>query len=107
MDMADLAEALGNILDNARKWARSRVRIGAEVFEDSVAIRIEDDGPGIALQACQLIVERGVHAGDSESETGLGLAIARETVEAYGGVLRLEESRMGGLSVMIGLPGQA
>lgn len=105
IDTADLAEALGNILDNARKWAASEVRLTAARRRGRIVLEIADDGPGIAATGRERILERGVHAGDPESETGLGLAIAREIAEAYGGALELAEAPAGGLLVRIDLPG--
>jgi len=104
IDTADLAEALGNILDNARKWAASEVRLTASRRRDQIVIEIADDGAGIAAEERERILERGVHAGDPESETGLGLAIAREIVEAYDGLLALDKASVGGLLVRIVLP---
>lgn len=105
IDTADLAEALGNILDNARKWAASEVRLSAARRRGRIILEIADDGPGIAATGRERILERGVHTGDPESETGLGLAIAREIAEAYGGTLELAEAAAGGLLVRIDLPG--
>jgi signal transduction histidine kinase len=107
IDTADLAEALGNILDNARKWARSEVRLTARRRHSEIVIEVADDGPGIAAQDLERILERGVHAGDPESETGLGLTISREIAEAYGGSLALERSPEGGLLARIVLPAAA
>jgi signal transduction histidine kinase len=107
IDTADLAEALGNILDNARKWARSEVRLTARRRHSGIVIEVADDGPGIAAQDLEWILERGVHAGDPESETGLGLTISREIAEAYGGSLALERAPEGGLLARIVLPAAA
>lgn len=107
IDTADLAEALGNVLDNARKWAASRVKVTAGRLRSEIVIEIADDGPGIAAEKREHILERGVHAEDPKSETGLGLSIASEIVEAYGGSLELSETRTGGLCVTIALPGSA
>lgn len=107
IDTADLAEALGNILDNARKWAASRVMVEATRRRSEIIVWIADDGAGIAEEERQRILERGVRADDPKSETGLGLTIAREIVEAYGGALALADSPTGGLLVMIALPCEA
>jgi len=105
IDTADLAEMLGNILDNARKWAASEVLVAARRHHQQIVIEVADDGPGIATEKRERILERGVHAGDPESETGLGLAIAREIAEAYGGSLALDKAVAGGLLVRMALPG--
>jgi signal transduction histidine kinase len=105
IDTADLAEVLGNILDNARKWAASRVSVTATRRRSEIVVAIADDGPGIAESERGRILERGAHAGDPQSETGLGLSIAREIVDAYGGSLALSQAGPGGLRVTIALPG--
>lgn len=105
IDTADLAEALGNVLDNARKWAASSVKVTAGRLRSEIVIEIADDGPGIAEEKREHILERGVRAEDPKSETGLGLSIANEIVEAYGGSLDLSATRSGGLRVTITLPG--
>ena len=104
IDTADLAEVLGNILDNARKWAASHVLVSAARRGDRVVIDVTDDGPGIPPDERERILQRGVHAGDPESETGLGLAIASEIADAYGGMLTLGGAPQEGLRVTIALP---
>lgn len=96
----DLLEILGNLLDNARKWAKSQVRIS----HDTDLLRIEDDGPGVALSQLMEIEKRGMKLDNARAGHGLGLAITRELVEAYGLVLKYERSGLGGLSVRIVRP---
>lgn len=103
-DEGDLLELLGLLLENASKWAASRVRISAWPDGDEVLLCIEDDGPGIAPQDRRAALTRGVRLDASVSGTGLGLAIAQDIVAAYGGTLRLGASDAGGLSVTIRLP---
>ena len=93
----DLIELLGNLMDNARKWARSKVEIS---FENS-ALRIEDDGPGVAAGQLQEIEERGFRADDTRPGHGLGLSIVRDLVESYGLAIKYQRSNLGGLSVII------
>ena len=71
-DPADLAEALGNILDNAVKWARSGVSVHARVEGEMVCITIGDDGPGMDEEAMLGMLQRGAHSPDSEGGSGLG-----------------------------------
>jgi signal transduction histidine kinase len=83
MDPDDFGEIIGNLLDNARKWAKSRVRISAEIRGDAVRFYVDDDGPGIPREARDEIIKRGERAGEAEG-TGLGLAIAiRCTVSVW------------------------
>ncbi len=93
MEKADLAEVLGNLLDNAARHARSEIRI---TVSRSGPVTIEDDGPGVPDTLTAVIVERGKRL--DEQGAGLGLAITEEILEAYGRSLRLERSNLGGLS---------
>jgi len=96
IDRTDLAEVLGNVLDNAARHAAARVRISAE----RAAIVIEDDGPGIAPAAQASAVERGVRLDERAEGAGLGLAIVQDVLEAYGWRLALGKSEeLGGLQV--------
>lgn len=103
-DEVDLAEALGNILENASKWARSRVRISATMPEQSVVVMIEDDGPGVAPERREEILDRGTRLDEGVEGSGLGLAIASDIVSAYHGTIALSASTLGGLGVEVTLP---
>lgn len=92
----DLTEMLGNVLDNARKWAASRVRIGIA----DKALLVEDDGPGLEPALADSIA-RGQRWDESRPGTGFGLAITRDLVEVCGGSLRLERAPLGGLRVLL------
>lgn len=108
-DEEDLTEVLGNLLDNACKWARSHVRVSAFAHStgDTQKIRllIEDDGPGIPTEQRSLALLRGLRLDETKPGSGLGLDIVRETAELYGGSLQLGESSLGGLRVEMVLPG--
>lgn len=101
-DPADLAEALGNLLDNAARFARSNIRISALHQGSMVEISVEDDGPGVDAQAIDHILRRGSHLEPEGS--GLGLAITGDIASAYGGSLRLGRSGLGGLRAVLSLP---
>jgi len=103
-DSQDLVEVLGNLLDNAGKWARHQVRV--EVTDDGAALRIsiEDDGPGIDKNQRSAVIERGTRFDEQVHGSGLGLAIVRDLVQWYGGTLTLSASPLGGLAVAIRLP---
>jgi len=88
----DLTEMLGNLLDNARKWANGRVRVTA----GAGFLAVEDDGPGMAEAEMQEIA-RGQRWDESRPGSGFGLAITRDLCEATGGRLELSNSRLGGL----------
>jgi signal transduction histidine kinase len=99
----DLLELIGNLLENASKWARQRVRIRVETGA-RIIIRIADDGPGVAAEQLPRLCERGVRLDQRKQGSGLGLAIARDVVDAYGGSLDFANSEEGGLAVLLRLP---
>lgn len=103
----ELTEILGNLLDNARKWARSEIRFTAGMSERFLDLRVDDDGPGLpAEQASQ--IGRGQRWDETQPGTGLGLAITRDLAEARRGSLTFARSDLGGASVCIRIPlGQA
>ncbi|MET0029160.1 MAG: sensor histidine kinase [Candidatus Thiodiazotropha sp.] len=101
----DLTELLGNLLDNASKWANSRVRVSIETTE-TIDILIEDDGPGVAETQLERLGERGIRLDQQTHGYGLGLAIVRDIVEAYHGVIDFSRSPLGGLAVRVRLSGQ-
>lgn len=101
----DLLELLGNLLENAAKWARHRVEIAVvRVSVGQVELRISDDGPGVAPEHWSRLGERGLRLDAHQAGTGLGLAIVRDVVEAYGGLLGFERADLGGLRVWVRLP---
>jgi two-component system sensor histidine kinase PhoQ len=102
-DEGDLSEILGNLLDNACKWANSSVQLLIDT-EDNGGMRlvVEDDGPGIAMEQRSHILQRGVRADEQEPGQGLGLALVRElVVDHYGGYVSLDESARGGAKVTV------
>ncbi len=105
----DLEEMLGNLLENAMKWARSKVSIsvaplpGTDGEPDSFEIWIEDDGPGIPEDKARDALKRGRRLDESKPGTGLGLAIVTDLVNEYGGKLRLERGGLGGLKAIVQL----
>ena len=102
---------LGNLLDNACKWAGSAVRLQAQLLparlyaaQPQMVIAVEDDGPGIdAAQRAQAL-ERGVRLDEAVPGTGLGLAIVQDLAALYGGQLDLEPAGLGGLRAVLTLP---
>jgi signal transduction histidine kinase len=100
----DLDEILGNLLDNACKWAKSRIVLDASRSGAMVLLRLDDDGPGLPPAQRSVVLERGVRLDEASPCSGLGLAIVRDLVELYGGSISLGESPLGGLRVEVSLP---
>jgi signal transduction histidine kinase len=100
----DLDEMLGNLLDNACKWARRQARVSAARHGEHVAIVVDDDGPGIEASLRTAVLGRGVRADEVAPGSGLGLSIVRDLAAAYGGRVTLEESPLGGLRAVLRLP---
>jgi signal transduction histidine kinase len=100
----DLIEIVGNIADNAFKWAAKRVRIGAEPREEGFLLSVDDDGPGLPATFQIDGFERGRRLDETVPGTGFGLAIVRDIVQLYGGDIALRRSRLGGMAVMLNLP---
>jgi two-component system sensor histidine kinase PhoQ len=95
----DLLEVIGNLLDNAFKWCRTRVRVGARREAGLLVLWVEDDGPGIPAAQAQGLGERGARVDLSAPGHGIGLAVAREICQAYGGDLTISSSPLGGTLV--------
>ena len=99
----DLTELLGNILENATKWADAAVSVSVSKG-NAILIQVEDDGPGVAEDQLITLGQRGVRLDEQKQGSGLGLAIARDVAEAYHGVLSFAQSPMGGLAVTVRIP---
>lgn len=98
-DREDVLELLGNLLDNACKWADACVRLTISAGAGSFCIVVEDDGPGIEPERRQHVLERGQRLDEAVQGHGLGLGIVRDIVEAWGGRMSLATSEWGGLRV--------
>lgn len=107
----DFEEMVGNLLDNAGKWASSRVNVEAGLLpadgvgHRQVRIAIEDDGPGLKPEQREQAVRRGRRLDESRPGSGLGLSIVADLASLYGGALTLEEASIGGLRAVLVLPG--
>ncbi len=100
----DLDEMLGNLLDNACKWARARVVIESSRAGEKLAIVVDDDGPGLPAEMRERVLQRGVRADERAAGSGLGLAIVRDLAEIYQGAIALDASPLGGLRATLTLP---
>jgi signal transduction histidine kinase len=99
----DLEEIVGNLLENACKWAKSRARVSAAVEAGRLVLAFEDDGSGLDEAACRAVLARGVRLDEAAPGSGLGLAIVRDLVALYGGELELGPSALGGLRAAVQL----
>ncbi len=103
-DRSEITEVLGNIVDNAAKWARGKVRLSLSGKAGLGAITVEDDGPGVPVINRDRILEQGVRLDETRSGTGLGLTIVADIVERHGGRIRMARSSLGGLKLVVELP---
>ena len=103
-DEQDLQEMLGNLLDNASKWARSTVAVRIQPGAATVTIHIQDDGPGIPPDMRAAMLARGARLDESAPGSGLGLAIVNDLAHLYRGQLQLGENSWGGLDASLTLP---
>ncbi|MFZ1812895.1 MAG: HAMP domain-containing sensor histidine kinase [Rhizobiaceae bacterium] len=107
-EQQDFEEILGNLLENGTRFAKaaldiqvSREQVGSAIF---LCIAVDDDGPGMSAAECESALKRGVRIDESTPGSGLGLAIVKQIANEYGGAIRLEKSRLGGLSAVVRLP---
>src|SRR5580765_6466497 len=98
-------ELLGNLLDNACKWARARVELTSTAEPGAIVVTVDDDGPGLAPELRVAVLQRGVRADEAGAGSGFGLAIVRDLAELYGGSVALDASPLGGLRATLRLPG--
>lgn len=101
VQLEDLEELLGNIVENACKWAAQQVEITAQCGNERVTITVDDDGPGLPPEVRQAALRRGVRLDEASAGSGLGLAIVKDITELYGGTLSLGASPGGGLRVSL------
>jgi len=106
VERADLEEMLGNILDNACKWAASTVSLSTAHTESSIVITVDDDGPGVEEAMYEAVLQRGVRADETAPGSGFGLAIVRDLAEVYGGGIVISRSPLGGLRASLTLPAE-
>jgi signal transduction histidine kinase len=100
----DLDEMLGNLIDNACKWAATRVLVTVEEDALGCHVAVEDDGPGLPPEMTEKALERGARLDEAKPGSGLGLAIVRDIARLYGAELRLGRAAIGGLRAELALP---
>ena len=104
VDERDLFEMLGNLIENAFKYTRTRVRIDAQATAAGITASIEDDGDGIAAEQRELVVRRGTRADTATAGQGIGLAVVAELAALYQGRLTIGDSELGGAAMHLELP---
>ena len=100
----DFQEMMGNLLDNAGKWAKQAIHIRLSQTSDSLLLEIEDDGPGIPAAQRAKLLQRGKRGDENVVGSGLGLSIVDDLANLYGGSLALLQAPGGGLRVCLTLP---
>jgi signal transduction histidine kinase len=100
----DLQEMLGNLLDNACKWAARNVELNVLSNGATFAVTIDDDGAGLAADQREAVIRRGVRADEQVPGSGLGLAIVDDLARLHGGQVELTDSPLGGLRSVLTLP---
>ncbi len=103
----DLYEMLGNLMDNAGKWARTRVVVDVRREGSQLCFTVDDDGPGIPEEQRQRMFERGVQLDERRTGSGLGLDIVRALADSYGGSVQALASPLGGARLVLRLPAAA
>lgn len=103
-DEGDLMELLGNLMENACKYGRGRVRVTGELGE-GLCLRVADDGPGIPADDAEAVLRRGVRSDQQQPGQGIGLAVVMDILKAYGGRLEIGRSAaLGGAAMTLCLP---
>ena len=103
-EQGDLMELVGNLADNACKWAKSEVKVNVDQSDDNLVIKVEDDGVGIPEEKRALILDRGKRLDQQAEGQGLGLSIVMDIVKTYRGQITIERSLLGGAEFHLVIP---
>jgi len=112
-DTGDFLELAGNLLDNACKWCKRKVRIsivpsaGARAVASGMVLTVADDGPGIPEDAAEALLQRGMRLDESTPGHGIGLAVVKDIAQSYGGRLKIGRSDLGGAEIEVSIPPMA
>jgi K+-sensing histidine kinase KdpD len=107
IEAEDFDEIVGNLLDNARKWAQSSVLVQIVSAPEGVHVTVSDDGPGIAAEHVRLVLERNARLDERVQGSGLGLSIVQTVLETYRSELHLDRSETGGLLATFLIPNES
>jgi len=103
-------ELAGNLLDNACKWCKRKVRIavvpstGQSAVASGMVLSVGDDGPGIPQEAADALLQRGMRLDESTPGHGIGLAVVKDIARSYGGQLSIQRSDLGGAEITVSIP---
>ena len=103
-ETGDFLEVAGNLLDNACKWCRQRVRLTIRPLQQDaggMSLTVEDDGPGIPQQAADALLQRGTRLDESTPGHGIGLAVVKDIAASYGGDVTITDSDLGGAAITV------
>jgi two-component system sensor histidine kinase PhoQ len=102
-DAGDFLEVAGNLLDNACKWCRQRVKLAIQPLRQDGGMRltVEDDGPGIPEEAADALLQRGMRLDESAPGHGIGLAVVKDIAASYGGEVSIAVSDLGGAAITV------
>ena len=105
-DERDLMEVLGNVLDNAHKYGKHKILVCVAIITGTTTPKIlqfivEDDGPGIAQDKQEFVLQRGARADTLMQGQGIGLAVVTDIVGSYGGTIKIDSSTLGGAKIVI------
>lgn len=100
-DERDLMELLGSLMDNACKYGLGEVRVTAKGSDTRLEITVEDDGPGVPIEATERVLDRGVRADRTTPGQGIGLAVAADIASSYGGSMAIGSSDLGGARITV------
>ena len=103
-EQQDLEEMVGNLMENACKWAKADVQVSVSDDASELRIEVDDDGPGLTAEEREGALKRGVRLDETTPGTGLGLSIVTELAELHKGVLELDEAPAGGLRARLRFP---
>jgi two-component system sensor histidine kinase PhoQ len=109
-DTGDFLELAGNLLDNACKWCKHKVRIavvpstGGSAVASGMILSVGDDGPGIPQEAADALLQRGMRLDESTPGHGIGLAVVKDIARSYGGQLSIQPSDLGGAEITVSIP---
>ncbi len=102
-DEGDMMELFGNILDNAFKWAKTRIHITCHINNHSLQVQIQDDGPGFPLHLIDALKQRGKRADETTPGHGIGLSIVNNIIESYKGEIRIHNNKKAGSHIKINI----